>query len=235
VADWILSAAHTIARVSSRSSRRPTERGAAPGPPAPAQNDAADTSSLSALTLAGALYELQITLLESQPAIWCRVQVPGKITLLKLHQALQVLMGWQDYHLHQFAVNGALYGRRVGDWQDATPELREERGVRLYHLAPVIGTRLVYEYDFGDGWQLEILVERISVAQEGAGQVVCLDGRRAGPPEDVGGIGGYAEFLQAIRNRRHPEHRSWLDWVGGRFDPDKFDRAALNQTLQRIR
>jgi hypothetical protein len=182
---------------------------------------------------------LKITLLESKPAIWRRVQVPGNITLIKLHRALQMLMGWQDYHLHQFTVDGALYGMHVDDWQDATPELLDERGVRLYRIAPVAGTRLVYEYDFGDGWQLEIIIDDISFSQEGAGHVlahvVYLDGQRAGPPEDVGGIGGYEEFVKAIRNRRHPEHRSWLEWVGGSFDPEKFDLEAVNRALQRIR
>jgi hypothetical protein len=253
VTEWILSAANTIAGVSIRSSRSTRRRSTAARStpastaPAPAQkeNDAANTSSRPKQALAGgaggagAIYELKITLLESNPAIWRRVQVPGNITLIKLHHALQVLMGWQDYHLHQFAVNGALYGMHVDDWQDATPELLDERGVRLYRIAPVAGTRLVYEYDFGDGWQLEIIIEDISFSQEatgeGAGHVVCLDGQCAGPPEDVGGIGGYEEFVKAIRNRRHPEHRSWLEWVGGSFDPEKFDPEAVNRALKRIR
>ncbi len=156
-------------------------------------------------------------------------------------------MGWQDCHLHQFTVNGELYGMRIDDWQDATPQLLDERGVRLYQIAPTAGTRLVYEYDFGDGWQLEIIIEIIfddaSFSQEDTkgetghvlAHVVCLDAQRAGPPEDVGGIGGYEEFVKAIRNRRHPEHSSWLEWVGGSFDPDTFDLEAVNRALQRIR
>ena len=257
VTEWILSAASTIAGVASRSSRasrstskRAVEAHSTP-PPAQKQTDPADRSSRQKSALvggagkagrAGTIYQLKITLLESKPAIWRRVQVPGNITLIKLHHALQVLMGWQDYHLHQFTVNGELYGMRVDDWQDATPELVDERGVRLYRIAPVAGTRLVYEYDFGDSWQLEIIIENISLSQadtqEGIGHapahVLCLDGQRAGPPEDVGGIGGYEEFVKAIRNRRHPEHSSWLEWVGGSFDPEKFDLEAVNQALQKI-
>lgn len=261
VTEWILSAASTIAGVASRSSRasRSTSKRAAEArstpPPAQKQNDPADRSSRQKFALvggagkagrAGTIYELKITLLESKPAIWRRIQVPENITLIKLHRALQALMGWQDYHLHQFTVNGELYGMRVDDWQDATPELLDERGVRLYRIAPLAGTRLVYEYDFGDGWQLEIIIENItegiteniSLSQESIGHapahVLCLDGQRAGPPEDVGGISGYEEFVKSIRNRRHPEHRSWLEWVGGNFDPEKFDLEAVNRALQKI-
>lgn len=255
VTEWILSAANSIAGISIRSSRSTTRRSAADrSTPLPVQKhsniaNAAAKSSRPGQALAEeargavgvgaiAIYELKVTLLESKPAIWRRIQVPGNITLIKLHYALQVLIGWQDQHLHQFTVNGALYGMRVEDWQDATPELLDEHGVRLYRLAPVAGTRLLYEYDFGDGWQLEIIIEDIkaaSLSQEGIGHVVCLDGQRAGPPEDVGGIGGYEEFVKAIGNSRHPEHSSWLEWIGGSFDPEKFDLEAVNRGLQRIR
>lgn len=271
VTEWILSAANTIEGVSIRASRasRGTKKRAAvaQNTPAPAQTDqaqtnAADTSPRSNQTLAesgvggvgalgvGVIYEVKVTLLESKPQIWRRIQVPGSITLIKLHRALQVLMGWQDCHLHQFTVNGDLYGMRVEDWQDATPELLDDRGVRLYQIAPAAGTRLVYEYDFGDGWQLEMIIENIvedikdaSFSQadsaggtgHGLAHVVCLAAQRAGPPEDVGGIGGYEGFVKAIRNRRHPEHSSWLEWVGGSFDPEKFDLEAVNRALQRIR
>jgi hypothetical protein len=193
------------------------------------------TSARPVAPPADTLYELQISLRESRPAIWRRLQVPSGITLLKLHRAIQVLMGWQDYHLHQFTVNGAVYGQRVADWQKANPDMRDERGVHLARLAPTVGTRLLYEYDFGDGWALEIVVERIQRRHDGAGYAVCLGGQRAGPPEDVGGIGGYEEFVQAIRQPRHPEHDSWLQWVGGPFDPERFDVSAVNQALARIR
>lgn len=254
VTERILSAANTIAGVSIRSSRSMRRRSeAAPntlGTPAPAQNDTANRNSRTKQALvgkaggagkvegagAGAIYELKITLLESKPAVGRRVRVPGNITLIKLHHVLQVLMGWQDCHLHQFTVNGALYGMRVEDWQDATPEMLDERGVRLHRIAPVDGARLVYEYDFGDSWQLEIIVddiiEDVSFSQEGTHHVlahaVCLEGQCAGPPEDVGGISGYEEFVKAIRNRSHPEHNSWLEWVGGSFDPEQFDLESVN-------
>ncbi len=197
---------------------------------------AADAAPLRQVqALADALYELRITLRESKPAIWRRLQIPGSMTLLKLHRTLQVLLGWQDYHLHQFTVNGAVYGQRFADWREANPDMLDERGVRLSRIAPPVGTRLLYEYDFGDSWKLEIVVESINVQQEGSGYAVCLGGQRAGPPEDVGGLGGYAEFLTAIRNPRHPEHDSWLEWAGGSFDPERFDVSAVNQALKRIR
>ena len=184
---------------------------------------------------ANALYELRLTLYESKPVIWRRLQVPGSITLLKLHRAIQILMGWVDYHLHEFKVNGVTYGQRFEDWQEADPDMLDERGVRLSRIAPTVGTRLLYNYDFGDSWHIEIVVESIKPAQAGANGVICLGGEQAGPPEDVGGIPGYAEFVKAIRNPRHPEHRSMLEWVGGSFDPQRFDVQAMNQVLKRIR
>jgi hypothetical protein len=111
----------------------------------------------------------------------------------------------------------------------------DESGVRLSRIAPTVGTRLLYNYDFGDSWHIEIVVESIKPAQAGVAGVVCLGGEQAGPPEDVGGIGGYAEFVKAIRNPRHREHRSMLEWVGGSFDPQRFDVQSMNQALKRIR
>jgi len=234
IVEWLGAAAQAIAgsptpRGKARQTTRPArsaENTEAAGAVAPAPQEPAP---------ANALYELRLTLYESKPVIWRRLQVPGSITLLKLHRAIQILMGWLDYHLHEFKVNEVTYGQRFEDWQEADPEMRDERGVRLSRIAPTVGTRLLYNYDFGDSWHIEIVVESIKPAQVGTGGVVCLGGEQAGPPEDVGGIGGYAEFVKAIRSPRHSEHRTMLEWVGGSFDPQRFDLQAMNQALKRIR
>ena len=238
VAEWLSAAARNIdGDLPPKRRRRQRQPDEALGTADPLDHAAAAAPTRPVAPSADTLYELQISLRESRPAVWRRLQVPGGITLVKLHRAIQVRMGWQDHHLHQFTVNGAVYGQRFADWQDANPDMLDERGVRLAWLAPTVGTRLLYEYDFGDGWALEIVVERIRIQSrhDGAGYAVCLGGKRAGPPEDVGGIGGYEEFVRAIRHPRHPEHDSWLQWAGGHFDPERFDVSAVNQALARIR
>jgi hypothetical protein len=90
---------------------------------------------------------------------------------------------------------------------------------------------LVYLYDFGDSWEHDIVVEKIPPGEKGMGHLLCLDGQRACPPDDVGGVWGYDDFVKAIRNPRHPEHAEMLAWVGGAFDPDKLDLPGVNGML----
>jgi hypothetical protein len=94
---------------------------------------------------------------------------------------------------------------------------------------------VIYEYDFGDGWQHELLLEQVVAPDAQTNYPVCLDGKRKCPPEDVGGVSGYAEFLRAIQSPRHPEHDEWLTWAGGYFEPEEFDLSAVNKALARVR
>jgi hypothetical protein len=103
--------------------------------------------------------------------------------------------------------------------------------VTLAEIAPAAGDRLVYEYDFGDGWEHDLLVEKVLEPEPGATYPVCLKGRRACPPEDVGGIWGYAEFLQILGDPDHPEYEERLEWIGGEFDPEEFDVEDVNAAL----
>lgn len=183
------------------------------------------------------------------PSIWRRVQVQGQVSLLKLHRILQAVMGWQDYHLHQFIVGGDTTSVGGIGWIVGTgtrylmpdpdfglqPGEKNERGVKLAQIAPGKGATFVYEYDFGDGWQHEIVVEELLPPEEGGYYPMCLEGAGACPPEDVGGIGGYTEFLEVIANPRHPEHKAMLRWAGGRFDPQSFGLNEVNQRLTRLR
>jgi len=175
-----------------------------------------------------AVYQLKITLRDSKPPIWRRVQVPGDITLYKLHRVLQVVMGWTDSHLHQFVIDGRYYG-------EPDPEFREVVSEKRVRLSQVVGdekARFVYEYDFGDNWQHQIVVERILPPEEGKSYPVCLAGERAAPPEDCGGIWGYYELLQTLSNPDDPEHAQMLEWAGGPIDPEAFDLEEINQMLR---
>ena len=178
------------------------------------------------------IYQLKITLKESRPPIWRRFQVRSDVTLAKLHRIIQEVMGWFDGHLHQFIVGRIYYG--VPDPDDLS-ETRDERKVRLDQILSVPGRKIVYEYDFGDGWEREIVLEKILSPDPKTRYPRCLDGARACPPEDCGGIYGYADFLEAIRNPEHEEHEEMLEWIGGEFDQEEFDLEAVNQSLKSIR
>jgi hypothetical protein len=176
------------------------------------------------------IYQLRVTLRGSHPLIWRQIQVRSDITLGKLHRILQVVMGWTGTHLHQFAIRGKQYW--IPDEGDM--DLRKKIDERKHRLRDVVSrqaSRFRYEYDFGDLWTHELLVENILSPQEGVRYPVCLAGARACPPEDIGGTPGYENFLAAINSPRHPEHQEYLDWIGHRFDPEAFDVNEVNRKL----
>ncbi|MHB9025127.1 MAG: IS1096 element passenger TnpR family protein [Armatimonadota bacterium] len=177
------------------------------------------------------VYQLHITLVDSHPPIWRRVLVTSDTKLSKLHQILQTVMGWTNSHLHEFEVDG----ERYADPSFHLEEARSERRATLGQVAVEEGDVFAYLYDFGDGWEHAIRVERILPVEPGKFYPVCLEGARACPPEDIGGIPGYEEFLEAIRDPHHPDHDELLQWVGGAFDPEAFDSGRVNQRLQRLK
>jgi hypothetical protein len=185
-------------------------------------------------TIASDIYQIKVTLRHSKPPIWRRIQVPEDVTLARLHHILQVVLGWEDYHLHQFIIDDEYYGEPHPDYEVWGPEMRDERHVRLGQLVPEADLKFVYEYDFGDGWEHELLVEKILPPQPGVSYPRCIKGKRACPPEDVGGVWGYADFLEVIRDPDHPEHEEWLEWVGGEFDPEVFDLEEVNAGLEEM-
>jgi hypothetical protein len=187
-----------------------------------------EPASIAGFAAPTSVYQLKVTLRDSHPAIWRRIQVPDTILLPHLHGVLQLAMGWKNSHLHSFQVGKRIFAEPSPD--DAFPII-DYRSVRLNQIAAAVADGLIYLYDFGDSWEHDIVVEEILPAEKGMRHLLCLDGQRACPPEDVGGIWGYADFVKAIRNPRHPEHAEMLAWVGGTFDPDKFDLPGVNGML----
>lgn len=177
------------------------------------------------------IYQLKVTLLGIRPPVWRRLQVRSDIRLARLHEVLQVAMGWTDSHLHQFQIAGQYYGEP--DDEFGMPTVNEQR-VRLNQVAGR-GASFLYEYDFGDSWQHRLLVEQELEPTPRQRYPVCLDGKRACPPEDVGGTYGYAEFLAAIKDPQHEDHAQMLEWIGGQFDPNAIDLAAVNHQLAALR
>lgn len=177
----------------------------------------------------GPIYQLKITLYDSKPPIWRRVLVPGNITLGELHHVIQAAMGWYNCHLHQFVIANRYYGDPA---VDLSYEVWNENDARIHQVVPGEGFKFSYEYDFGDGWLHNILVEKILPPDPERALPVCLKGRRACPPEDVGGIWGYYDFLEALQDPNHPEHTTYLEWIGGRWDAEAFDLDETNNRLK---
>jgi len=175
--------------------------------------------------------KLRISLMEHTPTIWRRLLVPGEIKLSKLHLIFQVAMGWQNYHLHAFEIAGQRYGAAEPEWE--MNEIDEE----TVTMADVVTerARFFYEYDFGDSWRHEVIIESIEPAKPVLKHAICLEGQRACPPEDCGGTWGYSSMLEALADTGHEEHDEYIEWAGEDFDPEAFDLAAVNATLQRIR
>ncbi len=180
------------------------------------------------------VYQFKITLMDSQPPIWRRIQVED-CTLDKLHEHIQTAMGWTNSHLHRF---------EIGEQGYADPMLMEEdmeefgyidsTQTKLSEVIPKNKKRLriFYEYDFGDGWEHEILFEGRLQKESGKRYPMCVDGARACPPEDVGGISGFYEFLAALADPKHEEHDNYMEW-GGDFDPKTFDAQQATKAMKK--
>lgn len=191
---------------------------------------AARKAPLRAVKAAPPIYQLRMELLGIKPAIWRRILVPGSLRLHKLHVVLLWTMGWAGGHLHEFVFGDDHYGEPDPHF-DTPPSVQRDDRVTL---AAALGTRksFVYLYDFGDGWEHRVNVEKVLPPDPGLKLPLCLGGANACPLDDVGGPPGYADFLEAIRNPRHEEHAAMLEWCGGAFDPAAFSVENVNDSLR---
>jgi Plasmid pRiA4b ORF-3-like protein len=188
---------------------------------------------LRAVKAAAPIYELRIELLYLEPAIWRRILVPASIKLSKLHLVLLWTMGWAGGHLHEFVIGDDNYGIPDPNY-DTPPVIQREDRITL---SAALGARkaFTYLYDYGDGWEHRVTIEKILPPDSGMKSPRCLDGAHACPPEDVGGPPGYIEFLQAINDSANEEHDAMLEWCGGSFDPTAFRLDDVNETLSQIK
>ena len=144
-------------------------------------------------------------------------------------------MGWQDYHLHRFEIEGDSYSVISREADMLGDDFIDEKKVRLNRVIPGEKFKFAYEYDFGDSWYHTILVEKIFRPLDELKAPVCLKGKRSAPPEDCGGTGGYCHVLKAFRNPKHPDHEDMLNWLEEGYDPEHFDADAVNERLMKIR
>ena len=177
------------------------------------------------------LYLLKIKLVEIEPEIWRRFVVPANITLDRLHDVIQIVMGWTDSHLHQFTIGKNRYTQY--------PESKED-GLEcgMYQFGDLVkrkGRTIIYEYDFGDCWEHELTLEENHYFDEKLySNIECLDGARACPPEDVGGTSGFFEFCSVLKNPYDEDYKRLMEWSGGDYDSEKFDTYTVNEELSKF-
>lgn len=169
---------------------------------------------------------LKVTLKNTKPPIWRRILVPDSMNLGDLHTAIQIVMGWNDCHLHDFDAAGERYGDPTN-----TEEVADEGRLKLSVLVKSGVTRFVYNYDFGDNWEHNILIEKAPPANAPGTYPACVAGKRNCPPEDCGGPWGYAELLATLADPADPQYEEQLEWLGGDFDPEAFSVAAADAML----
>ncbi len=176
--------------------------------------------------------QLEIVLERVRPRVWRRLLVPETMTLTSLSASLERVMGWESYHLHRFEIDGIEYGVPDSEFPN---DMRDENGRRIGDFGLRKGSKFFYDYDFGDGWRHRVRVEAILDAQADVRYPLCVDGANACPPEDVGGVGGYADFLRVLRNPRHEDYEHFRTWSrrGRRdFDPHRFEVEKANEVLR---
>jgi hypothetical protein len=174
------------------------------------------------------IYEILIKLKGTNPQIWRQVQVDASISLDKLHHIIQASMGWTNSHLYSFSIDDIEYSHP--DFSDADFLYADSTKYKLKDFAD---ERILYVYDYGDYWEHEVEIirklDRIEFLK-----AVCIDGKGKCPPEDVGGIHGFEEFLNIMADKNHPERESYIEWCGEEFDINDFSTGDANSNLQRI-
>lgn len=178
------------------------------------------------------VYQLTLELEDSNPKIWRRISVPGNMTLAGLDMIIQAVMGWTNSHLHEFRIQGLVYGAHEAEWEDE-PKVHPNHSVTVDEVLMLVVKDFEYLYDFGDHWMHQIRVTKMEIPDEESNTwPMCLGGANACPPEDVGGIGGYEDFVAAIKDPGHEEHHAMWQLGGWPFDPAAIDINAANRAIR---
>jgi hypothetical protein len=173
-------------------------------------------------------YQFKIILADSDPMIWRTFQVPGEYRMDRFHQVLQIVMGWNNAHLHEFRINGRTVGMVADCEYDFIVE--DETKFRLSDFNLKERDTLSYLYDFGDHWEHIIHLDRVS--NQKATSPFCTNGKGACPPDDCGGVFGYTELLEVLADPKHPEYEGWKNWLPEGFQPDKFPLDEVSKELK---
>ncbi|MCK5646367.1 MAG: plasmid pRiA4b ORF-3 family protein [Anaerolineales bacterium] len=178
------------------------------------------------------VYQFKVELKIVNPTIWRRILVPAEYTFWDLHVAIQDVMGWKDYHLHEFRIEdprtGFLFKLGIPDDEILDdPHVLSSWEVSLVELFSATNALAVYIYDYGDWWEHAVTFEKVFAGQAEVDYPTCVGGARACPPEDSGGPMGYELFLEALADPEHEAHQQYEEWIGGEFDPEQFDPKKI--------
>jgi len=178
------------------------------------------------------IFHLQISLKGAKPPIWRTIKVDENYRLDRLHQVIQIAMGWWNAHLHEFRIQERSIGMVLDDLFLDAPEVEDETKLYLRDFDLNVSDVFFYLYDFGDNW--EHTVKLVKMEQGILEYPICTDGRKACPPEDCGGIWNYFDLLKILKNPKHPEYESYIEWLPADFDPQVFSIAEINQELKKF-
>jgi len=179
--------------------------------------------------MANRVYQFKIAMKDITPLIWRRILVPEKYNFWDLHVAIQDAMGWLDYHLHSFRIRQrhsstfTEIGVPTEDGFADDPEILAGWDVPLADYFYDAGVNADYEYDFGDGWEHEVVLEVILPREKGQRYPQCIDGAQACPPEDCGGVPGYYRLLEVLSDPSDEEYDEMIEWLGKKYDPQEFE------------
>lgn len=180
------------------------------------------------------VHQLKISLDGIEPEIWRRFKINSNSTFEDLHIVIQIVMGWENYHLYEFRNKNFVIGIEPEEDFFSDPDLIPAHTIRISDVLSRKRSNITYTYDFGDSWEHKIVVEDI-LRDELILNPVCIGGAMNCPPEDCGGIWGYSELLEIISNKNHPEHKGMLDWLGGDFDPQYFNLNDINSAFSNLK
>jgi len=180
------------------------------------------------------IIQLKITLQGTKPVIWRRILVDKSTKFSQFHNIILATMGWYGGHLYEFSVPGLRIGEPHTDDEGWGDELVDASKMTLNSLISDRKIKFKYIYDFGDCWEHLIKVEKFWEKIEGIKYPFCIDGELNCPPEDCGGVWGFYNLLETIKDKTHPEHKEMLKWVDGHFDEEYFDKESINAKLQQF-
>lgn len=181
---------------------------------------------------AATIVRLKITLDDVEPKVLRRIEIPLSIRLDRLHLTIQAAMGWTNSHLYEIRARDVGWGMVDPDWGDGPLDARK---AKLVDVLEDVGVKtLRYLYDFGDGWEHTVKIERLDDPIPGVLYPRLTEAKGRCPPEDVGGHWGYAELLEALKDPEHERHAEMLEWLGTEFDPNAIDAEALAADVEAL-
>jgi hypothetical protein len=174
---------------------------------------------------------LRLSIAGTQPRVWRRLLVLETMWLSRLHDSIQIAFDWFDYQTHVFALDDLKFGNPV---KRDELVVEDDRDVTLADLNLANRDRMTYDYQFGDGWRVDVRVEKSAPAGKGARYPACVAGERAGPPEDCGGVEAFHDMLACLKEPTSELGREWLGWLGPEYDPGSCDLDKVNLALRKL-